>query len=188
MNATTSTFLLLSLPAMLVPALAAQTAAAGGAAPGRAAAAASDRGSAGPVLGAAPVGVVRGLIAQDTGGWGTVFAETPTVAMRRYFTAAFNGSWTAAMKHNADEPVLDGDPITGRQSVTRVDQQSLTGGETGAATARVTATLKVTAEGRAETETVSFDLKLENRRWKIDDITAQNRPSIRTYFRTSYGG
>lgn len=137
------------------------------------------------VLGAAPVGVVRGLVMQDTGGWGKIFADKPTAIMRQYFTDGFNASWTKAMSH--DEDVLDGDPITGYQQVTRVEERSTTGGETGLTTAKVTANLSVTAGGETKPEKVVFDLKLEHQHWKIEDITSGSMPSIRTYFRKSYG-
>lgn len=134
-----------------------------------------------------PESVVRGLVAQDTGGWSNIFDNKPTAIMRQYFTDGFNASWAKAMTHNQDEPVLDGDPITGMQTVTRVQTLSTSGGETGPATARVIAKLKVTYGGTVQQEQVAFDLKLERQHWKVDDITSGAMPSIRRYFRKSYG-
>lgn len=140
------------------------------------------------VLGAAPIGVVRGLIARDMGGWGNVFAEQPTAVMREYFTDGFNRSWAKAMTHNQTEPVLDGDPITGWQGVTHVEERATSGGEVDGTTARVVAELRVTADGQTKPEKVVFDLRLENQHWKVDDITDPGMPSIRSYLQKSYGG
>lgn len=150
-------------------------------------AAATPPAAASGVIGAAPVGVVRGLIMQDTGGWGQVFAERPTPVMTSTFTAAFNRSWANAMTHNQQEPVLDGDPITGYQGVTRVVERSTDGAETNPTTAKVTAELSVTAGGETKVERVFFNLKLEDRHWKIDDIQDQDTPSLRNYFHKNYG-
>ena len=144
--------------------------------------------SAEPVIACAaqtPESVVKSLVAYDQGGWGKVFAESPTTLMHQYFSEGFNASWAKAMSSEGD--VLDGDPITGMQDVTRVQMLATSGGVTGSATARIVAKLKVASGGTVKPELVKFDLKLENKRWKIDDITSGAMPSIRNYFRKSYG-
>lgn len=138
------------------------------------------------VSGDPPTDIVRNLIAKDTGGWSGIFAEKPTSIMKHFFTEGFNRSWAKAMTHNQDEPVLDGDPITGQQMVTRVQIISIDGGETRLGLAHVVALLKVSAGGETKSEQVRFDLKLEGRGWKIDDIKSGDMQSIRTYFRKSY--
>ena len=67
--------------------------------------------------GSEPAATVTALIQLDTkGDWTPIFANEPTAVMQRFFTPAFNAAWRAAMKHNTDYPVFDGDPLTGAQA------------------------------------------------------------------------
>jgi hypothetical protein len=136
-----------------------------------------------------PAAVVTEIVKMDKGGWEPVFAVKPTALMRRYFTQAFNRSWTVAMSHNSEGPVLDGDPITGDQSVTRVALKS-TRASGGADKATVAAELLVTEDGVKDAipQTVVFSLAREAGAWKIDDIKSANMPSLRAYFKKTYGG
>ena len=64
-----------------------------------------------------PIDIVKALAAMDKhGDWRPIFDNVPTPLMRQYFTPEFNQAWTAAMKHNKDFPVFDGDPLTGAQN------------------------------------------------------------------------
>ena len=135
---------------------------------------------------AAPVVAVIKL---DKGDWAPVFAEKPTALMKLYFTEGFNASWVAAMRHNHDEPVLDGDPVTGAQSVTAVKLQSTKVGQSGDATT-VTAQVLISQEGekKPQPETIVFTMKREAGAYRIDDISVPDQPSLRGYFRKKFGG
>ncbi len=64
-----------------------------------------------------PIEKVKEVAALDIhGDWRPIFDNTPTPLMHKYFSAAFNQAWAAAMKHNKDYPVFDGDPLTGAQT------------------------------------------------------------------------
>lgn len=136
----------------------------------------------------APTAVVTELVNQDKGSWGTSFAEKPTAFMQRMFTDGFNRSWASAMKHNQDEPVLDGDPVTGWQSVSSVKIRSVKATQNGD-TASVTADVLVIEQNTkmAKPEHLRFAMKQEHSVWKIDDIFYPTMPSIRSYFKTNYG-
>lgn len=64
-----------------------------------------------------PIEKVKELAALDIyGDWRPIFDNTPTPLMRKYFSSAFNQAWAAAMKHNKEFPVFDGDPLTTAQT------------------------------------------------------------------------
>ncbi len=132
--------------------------------------------------------VIRSVVALDHGGWGQLFGEKPTPLMTRYFSPGFNAAWSNAMKHNGDEPVMDGDPVTGWQGVTAVAVTSFGPVQiVESFNAIVVAHLSVRAEGEIKAEAVTFTLKRENDVMRIDDIADPNRPSIRAYFKKAYG-
>ena len=135
-----------------------------------------------------PAAAVIAVVKLDKGDWAPVFDSKPTALMKQYFTAAFNKSWAAAMSHNKDEPVLDGDPITGEQSVTGVALKSTkVSGDAGRTL--VTAELVVSHDGEAaRREFVVFTMAREAGIYKIDDIMGVGMPSLRAYFRKNYGG
>lgn len=130
---------------------------------------------------------VKAVISMDKGGWGNIFAEMPTALMRQYFSEGFNRSWAGAMAHNQQEPVLDGDPITGYQMLDKVTLRSVSASEHGEQ-ATVTARVLASQEGgRPKPETIKFSMKREDGAWKVDDIMHSHQPSLRAYFRKSYG-
>jgi hypothetical protein len=138
-----------------------------------------------------PEAIVRTVIAYDRADWGTFFDDKPTASMRRYFTAGFNASWESAFTQgNADnEPVMDGDPITGYQNLSSVEIISVASHSESQNTAVIAAGVAVVVEGAKKTETITFSMKEENGGWKIDDITGgKHASSIRTYLRSASGG
>jgi hypothetical protein len=132
--------------------------------------------------------VIRSVVALDHGDWGQLFGEKPTPFMKKYFSPGFNAAWANAMKHNGDEPVLDGDPITGWQGVSSIVLKSFGSAQTVEfIDVIVSANLSVVTQGKTKTEAVTFTLKRENDVMRIDDIADPNMPSIRTYFKKNYG-
>lgn len=113
----------------------------------------------------------------------------PDAYMKGQFTNAFNASWENAMSRGKDEPVIDGDIITGRQTVKRVTLKSSAVAENGDFAMVSTNIVYIDEEGprKAHSETVRFFLRKEQGTWKVDDINAGDQDSIRTYFRKSYG-
>ena len=137
-----------------------------------------------------PAEVVSAVVKLDNGrDWAPVFAVKPTALMVRYFTSAFNAAWVTAMTHNKDEPVLDGDPITGGQGVTGIALKSISAGPATGAKVTVVAHLAVRSEGetKAILQNVPFTLEKEGGTWKIDDIASAPGGTLRAYFRKSYG-
>ena len=132
--------------------------------------------------------VIRDVIALDHGDGGKLFADKPTPLMKRYFSPGFNAAWANAMTHNGDEPVMDGDPVTGWQGVTAIALKSF-------GPARIVefvsvviiVQLSVRADGQTKPEAVTFTLKRQNDVMRIDDIADPNMPSIRAYFKKNYG-
>lgn len=113
------------------------------------------------------------------------FNESPTPLMRKYFTADFIAAWVAAMRHNKDRPVLDGDPLTGLQGVKTVTLKS---NQTNLITVdRATVNAQVVAQPDGSTFTkpnelnLRFDMKGEHAIWKIDDIASSSQPPLWTY-------
>ena len=136
----------------------------------------------------APAEVIASVVKIDLLPYGEFYADKPTALMRRYFTDAFNASWANAMTHNGQEPVLDGDPLTGFQGVKAIRLLSTSAPSDGGDTAKVTANLLVTLEGaKPAKHSVVLTMKREIGSWKIDDMTAPVNGTIRNYFRKSYG-
>ncbi len=78
-----------------------------------------------------PEALVKAMIERDRdANLATLLPDEPDDYMRRHFTKAFNASWANAMSHSKDEPILDGDIITGLQTVTRVIVKSAHAAET----------------------------------------------------------
>jgi hypothetical protein len=137
-----------------------------------------------------PQAIVRALIARDRDANLIVALPVrPNDYMRKVFTQAFNASWANAMSHNNDEPVFDGDFITGYQTVTRVLLKSAATAENGDFAMVSTNIVYFNDEGprKPHAETVRFFLKKEVGSWKIDDIHSGEQESIRTNFKKSYG-
>ncbi|WP_162501380.1 DUF3828 domain-containing protein [Methylobacterium crusticola] len=146
--------------------------------------------AAGSQMSSGPEALVRALIERDRDAkLATLLPERPDDDMRRHFTEAFNASWANAMSHSKDEPVLDGDIITGRQTVTRVIMKSAHAAETGDVAMVNTNVVYFDEAGsrKPHRTVVRFFLKREAGLWKVDDISSGDEPSIRTYFKTSYG-
>ena len=132
--------------------------------------------------------VIRSVVALDQGQRSGLFANKPTPLMKRYFSPGFIAAWANAMKHNGEEPVMDGDPITGWQGVTAVAVRSFGPSQTlEVIKVIVLANLSVRTEGETKSEAVTFTLKRENDVLRIDDISDPNMPSIRAYFQKNYG-
>jgi hypothetical protein len=132
--------------------------------------------------------VIRSVVGLDQGQRGELFAEEPTPLMKKYFSPGFVAAWANAMKHNGEEPVMDGDPISGWQGVTGISVKSFGPAKTvDVIKVIVSANLSVHTEGETKAEAVSFTLKRENDVMRIDDIADPNMPSMRAYFKTNYG-
>ena len=123
-----------------------------------------------------PAATIAALLKLDTkGDWTPIFANEPTPAMQRYFTPAFNAAWRKAMKHNADYPVFDADPLTGAQNTGGPIVQSIE------ANARGTVTAKMTYKAAPAIQvSVSYLMVRDGAHWRIDDVIYRdNRPSLR---------
>lgn len=141
-------------------------------------------------VGGGPEAVVRALVLKDkTARLTTQLPAKPNGYMKKQFTSAFNASWANAMSRGRDEPVIDGDLITGRQTVTRVTLKSSAVAENGDFAMVSTNIVYVDEDGprKSHSETVRFFLKKEQGIWKVDDINAGDLESIRTNFKKSYG-
>ena len=123
-----------------------------------------------------PAAIVAALLKLDTkGDWTPTFANEPTPAMQRYFTPAFNAAWRKAMKHNADYPVFDADPLTGAQNSGGPIVQSIE------ANAQGTVTAKITYKAAPAIQiSVLYVMVRDGAHWRIDDIIySDNCPALR---------
>lgn len=115
------------------------------------------------------------------------FSEKPSPLMQKYFTADFVAAWVAAMRHNKEGPVLDGDPLTWLQGVKSVtlksSQTDLITFDRATVTARVVAQPDGSTFSKPEGSIIHFDLKRENTAWKIDDIYRSGQQPLRDYLR-----
>ena len=113
------------------------------------------------------------------------FNDQPTPLMRKYFTADFITVWIAAMRHNKDQPVLDGDPLTGLQGVKSLVFKShrtdLINSDPAAVTAQVVAQPDGSTFTRPNEMNLRFDMKREDGSWKIKDVSSPSQPSLRAY-------
>jgi hypothetical protein len=109
------------------------------------------------------------------------FNEKPNSLMQKYFTAEFIAAWVAAMRHNKEGPVDDGDPLTGLQEIESVTIKS---SQTDLITFdRATVTDSIVAHPDEEKLIIRFDMKRENAVWKIDDISQSGQQPLREYLR-----
>lgn len=137
-----------------------------------------------------PEATVRSLIQRDKDArLASRLPSTPDQYMLTQFTKAFNASWANAMSRGKDGPVIDGDLITGRQTVTRITLKSAATAEDGDFAMVSTGVIYFDEEGlkKPHSEIVRFFLHKEDGVWKIDDINSGDQQSIRTYFKKSYG-
>ena len=115
------------------------------------------------------------------------FSEKPSPLMRKYFTADFVAAWVAAMRHNNEGPVLDGDPLTWLQGVKSVtlksNQTDLITFDQATVTARVLAQPDGSTFSKPEGLIIHFDMRRENAVWRIDDIRRSGQLPLRDYLR-----
>lgn len=107
--------------------------------------------------------------------------DRPGGPMRRYFTKGFMTSWSAALAHNKDRPFLDGDLISGYQTVKSLTIRRIHTDSLSEAQASVTTTLFVQLGAPPLTLDVRFSLKREAGTWKIDDISNKVVPSLHNF-------
>lgn len=122
------------------------------------------------------------------------FDDKPTAQMRTLFTTGFNYAWAKAMSSSQDGPVIDGDPVTGKQGVTNVKLRSVDAGNAGGDAVTVVARIAISAGGAPpEDETIRFAMRKESGAWKVDDIAYDFGPSgmrmdpIRAFLRKTAG-
>ncbi len=101
--------------------------------------------------------------------------------MQKYFTVEFIAVWVAAMRHNKEGPVYDGDPMTGLQEIESV---TIKDSQTDVITFdRATVTVSAVAHPDGEKLIIHFDMKREDAAWKIDDIYRSGQQPLRDYLR-----
>ena len=123
-----------------------------------------------------PAATLAALIKLDSkGDWTPIFANEPTATMQRFFTPAFNTAWRAAMLHNKDYPVFDGDPLTGAQGSGGPILKSLSADQQGVVTAIV-----AYRDMPAIQASIRYVMVRDGTRWQIDDIVyLDSRPTLR---------
>jgi hypothetical protein len=113
------------------------------------------------------------------------YGDQPTPLMLKYFTADFIATWVAAMRHNKEGPVLDGDPLTWLQGVKSLTlkgtQTNLIASDHATVTARVVAQPSGSTFTKPEGLILLFDVRRENTIWKINDIGNPTEKSVQTY-------
>jgi hypothetical protein len=113
------------------------------------------------------------------------YSDQPTPLMLKYFTADFIAAWVAAMRHNKEGPVLDGDPLTWLQGVKsltlRSTQTNLVTSDDTTVTARVVVQPDGSTFTKPEGLILRFDVKREGAIWKINDVSNPSQPSLRSY-------
>jgi hypothetical protein len=113
------------------------------------------------------------------------FNEQPTPLMQKFFTSGFIAVWVAAMRHNKEGPVLDGDPLTGLQGVRSVTLKSTQTNLITSDHATVTALVVALPDGstftKPQEQNLRFQMERENSVWRINDIGSSAQPSLRGY-------
>ena len=129
-----------------------------------------------------PAATITALIKLDSkGDWSPIFANEPTATMQRFFTPGFNAAWRAAMQHNKDYPVFDGDPLTGAQGSGGPILKSITTDPQGFVTAIVAYKDMPAVQGM-----IRYVMVHDGARWRIDDIVyPDSRPSLRAVLGSS---
>jgi Protein of unknown function (DUF3828) len=126
-----------------------------------------------------PAGVVSTAIKLD--GQNTpLFSEKPKGRMTEFFTKGFIAAWDAAFENNKGQPFMDGDPISGVQTLKSLTPKSIKVESASDTEARVAATVFVQSD-RSGDENLTFNLKRESGVWKIDDIGSPVEPSLHGY-------
>jgi len=113
------------------------------------------------------------------------YSDQPTPLMLKYFTADFIAAWVAAMRHNKEGPVLDGDPLTWLQGVQSLTLKGTQTNPIASDHATVTASVVAQPDGSTFTKPegliLLFDVRRENTIWKINDIGNPTETSVQTY-------
>jgi Protein of unknown function (DUF3828) len=130
-----------------------------------------------------PAGIVSTAIKMDRQNT-PLFDEGPKGRMKEFFTKDFMAAWDAAFANNKGQPFMDGDPISGFQTVKSLTLKNLKVQSTTDIEARVTATVLVQSD-RSGDENLKFILKREAGSWKIDDISSPVEPSLHAYLEKS---
>ena len=129
-----------------------------------------------------PAAIITALIKLDSkGDWTPIFANEPTATMQRFFTPGFNTAWRAAMQHNTDYPVFDGDPLTGAQGSGGPILKSLSANPQGVVTAIVAYRDMPAVQGM-----IRYVMVRDGTRWQIDDIVyPDSSPTLRAVLGSS---
>jgi len=125
-----------------------------------------------------PAQVVTTVLKLDKGT--DLLSAEPNRAMRRHFTRAFVNAWRAALKFNEDVPFMDGDAISGYQTVKSLTLKNLNVDASNPSRVVVTASVFVDSE-TPETEDIRFTLLQEAGAWKIDDVGNNFDHSLHAY-------
>ena len=128
-----------------------------------------------------PSDVVSAVLMADTNP--TLFAEKLSPLMRKYFTSNFVAIWAKAMRASTDGPILDGDPVSGFQSVKSLTPKSLKSDLASGEQGKVTASVMVnfTDGSPPKPIEVRFDMRNSGGTWKIQDISNDAQASLQTY-------